>query len=167
MKTGSYAKIEPSRMCISNAMNVGHPSNLTRLIDVFGGRMDEKGMILKAPDMEKMRGLISAVSISDERTRRCIADTYKKEAIVLEPHGAVAWCALEEFLKERPEESETLCISLETANPAKFPEEINRILGISPAVPESLSKLDKLKEDYIKMTADYDEFYKYLARYKD
>ncbi|MBU2573137.1 MAG: threonine synthase [Elusimicrobia bacterium] len=162
MKSGKYAKIEPSRMCISNAMNVGHPSNLTRLIDVFGGRMDEKGSLLKAPDMEKMRAFIHAVPVSDENTRKCIFDTYKKESIVLEPHGAVAWYALEEFLKEHEEENETLCISLETANPAKFPEEINKILGISPVVPESLSKLDKLKEDYIKMDANYDDFYKYL-----
>lgn len=164
LKSGQYSKIEPSRMCISNAMNVGHPSNLTRLIDIFGGQMDEKGKILKVPDMEKMRGLIHAVPVSDEDTRKCIADTYKEEAIVLEPHGAVAWHALGEFLKENKEENETLCISLETANPAKFPEEINRILGISPAVPESLSKLDKLKEDYISMDADYDRFYSYLAK---
>ncbi|MDO8805675.1 MAG: threonine synthase [Elusimicrobiota bacterium] len=164
LASGQYSKIEPSRMCISNAMNVGHPSNLTRLIDIFGGQMDEKGMLLKAPDMEKMRGLIHAVSVSDGDTRKCIADTYREEAIVLEPHGAVAWYALGEFLKEHKEEAETLCISLETANPAKFPEEINKILGISPAVPESLSKLDKLKEDYIKMDADYKAFYGYLAR---
>jgi len=162
LKTGTYNKIEPSRMCISNAMNVGHPSNLTRLIDVFGGRMDEKGKLLKAPDMEKMRGLIHAASVSDEETRKCIADTYKEEGIVLEPHGAVAWHALGEFLKEHKEENDTLCISLETANPAKFPEEINKILGISPVVPESLSKLDKLKEDYIRMDAEYNDFYNYL-----
>ncbi|PIU19959.1 MAG: threonine synthase [Elusimicrobia bacterium CG08_land_8_20_14_0_20_59_10] len=164
LKTGTYNKIEPSRMCISNAMNVGHPSNLTRLVDVFGGRMDEKGNLLKAPDMEKMRGLIHAVSVSDEETRKCIADTYKEEAIVLEPHGAVAWYALGEFLREHEEDAQTLCISLETANPAKFPEEINRILGISPVVPESLSKLDKLKEDYLKMDADYAGFYSYLSK---
>jgi len=164
LKTGTYNKIEPSRMCISNAMNVGHPSNLTRLIDVFGGQMDEKGKILKAPDMEKMRALIHAVSVSDEETRKCIADTYKEEKIVLEPHGAVAWHALGKFLKEHKEETGTICISLETANPAKFPEEINKILGISPVVPESLSKLDKLKEDYIKMEADYGVFHKYLDK---
>lgn len=164
LKTGTYNKIEPSRMCISNAMNVGHPSNLTRLIDVFGGRMDEKGNLLKAPDMEKMRGLIHAVSVSDEETRKCIADTYKEEAIVLEPHGAVAWYALGEFLKEHREGAGTLCVSLETANPAKFPEEINKILGISPVVPESLSRLDKLKEDYLKMDADYGSFHSYLAK---
>jgi len=164
LETGTYNKIEPSRTCISNAMNVGHPSNLTRLVDIFGGRMDEKGKLLKAPDMEKMRGLIHAVSVSDEATRKCIADTYRKEAIVLEPHGAVAWYALGEYLKEHKEENGTLSISLETANPAKFPEEINRILGISPAVPESLSKLDKLKEDYLKMAADYNVFFEYLAK---
>ena len=163
LKGGGYAKIEPSRQCISNAMNVGHPSNLARLIDVFGGWMDEKGSLLKVPNMEDMRKLIYAVSVNDDDTRKCIAETYKKESILLEPHGAVAWRALEGFLKGHPEESSTLCISLETANPAKFPEEINNILGIAPKVPGSLSNLDKLQKNCLKMEADYGAFYEYLA----
>lgn len=164
LRTGTYAKIEPSRRCISNAMNVGHPSNLARLVDAFGGRMDEKGALLKAPDMEKMRAFIHAAAVSDEQTRACIADTYREEGIVLEPHGAVAWRALGEYLEEHGEESGTACISLETASPAKFPEEIKRILGVAPEVPESLSRLDKLPENYLRMEADYGAFYRHLAQ---
>jgi len=51
---------------------------------------------------------------------------------------------------------------LETAHPAKFPEEIERLLGFSPEMPPSLAALDKLPEDYDRMAADYDQFKQYL-----
>ena len=63
--SGAYQAIEPSRNCISSAMNVGHPSNLARLIDLYGGRMDEKGVISAAADMERLRREIFAVSVDD------------------------------------------------------------------------------------------------------
>ena len=45
LRTGVYRSISPSVNCISSAMNVGHPSNLARIIAMYGGRMDEKGVI--------------------------------------------------------------------------------------------------------------------------
>jgi threonine synthase len=56
VRTGEYEPIAPSRVCISNAMNVGHPSNLARLIDVYGGHMDEVGGLTKKPDMDRAAG---------------------------------------------------------------------------------------------------------------
>ncbi len=96
LETGRYEKIIPSRVCISNAMNVGHPSNLARLVDVYGGRMDETGAILKQPDMDAMRRDLYAVSISDEQTRATIKETYERHSVILEPHGAVGWSGLEQ-----------------------------------------------------------------------
>ena len=56
LKTSKYQKIVPSRVCISNAMNVGHPSNLARVVDLYGGMMDETGKILSAlTDSDKKR----------------------------------------------------------------------------------------------------------------
>jgi len=55
LNTGTYRKIEPSRNCISSAMNVGHPSNLARLIALYGGQMDEKGILHKMPDLKEMK----------------------------------------------------------------------------------------------------------------
>ena len=162
LKTGDYHKIVPSKTCISNAMNVGHPSNLARLIDVFGGQMDEKGIISVKPNIKEMQNLIYATSVDDELTRKTIFNTYEKEGIVLEPHGAVAWQGLMQYLKDYPEDISTTCISLETANPAKFPEEINKILNVSPKVPDSLLKIHELKEEFITIKADYNEFLKYL-----
>jgi threonine synthase len=55
LATGSYEKISPSRNSLSNAMNVGHPSNLARLISVYGGQMDETGQINQIPDLNALR----------------------------------------------------------------------------------------------------------------
>ncbi len=78
MADGVYQPIEPSRNCISSAMNVGHPSNLARLIALYGGRMDEKGNISEAADLESMRRDIFAVSISEAETRETIRCAYER-----------------------------------------------------------------------------------------
>ena len=160
LETGRYDKIEPSRTCISNAMNVGHPSNLARVVDFYGGAMDEKGVISKAPDMEKMRQDIFTVSIPDEETRNTIKETYQKYKTVLEPHGAVAWAGLMSYLASGGKTE--LAISIETAHPAKFPEEITRLTGIDPALPPSLAEVEKKPEQCRPMDNDYNQFKKIL-----
>jgi len=152
---GVYKKIEPSKECISNAMNVGHPSNFARLVNIFGGEMDEKGNISKSPDLKEMRKFLYAISVDDNSTRETIRDTYNEYKVLLEPHGAVAWCGLQRYLKENPTEDKKLYVSFETAHPAKFPEEIHKILNIDPQVPKSLEGLDKLKENYKTIDANY------------
>lgn len=165
LQTGVYQKIEPSRVCISNAMNVGHPSNFARVIDLYHGHMDEKGNILIPPDLSQMRQELFAISISDEQTRRTIQETWNKNRVLLEPHGAVAWAGLERYLQETQDTS--LCISVETAHPAKFPEEIETLLGFSPEIPPCLQGLEKKKEYQISMPPEYDRFRAFIwDRYK-
>ncbi len=160
METGRYRKIVPSRVCISNAMNVGHPSNLARVIDLYGGHMDETGDLDVPPDLEAMRREMHALSIDDTETRRTIKETYIRHKVVLEPHGAVAWAGLTRFLASG--KNAGLAVSIETAHPAKFPEEITKIIGIEPALPPSLAGLDKKKEEYLSIENDYDAFKKFL-----
>lgn len=164
MKTGSYEKIEPSRNCISSAMNVGHPSNLARLIALYGGQMDEKGVLHKMPDMDLMRSELYAVSVSDELTRQTIKTAWERHQLLLEPHGAVGWRGLWQFHDEHPEHDNPrqLCISLETAHPAKFPEQIREILNFDPELPESLKGLEDLGEKFDELDNDYESFKKYL-----
>ncbi len=73
LKTGDYTPVSPSRNCLSSAMNVGHPSNLPRIISMYGGRMDEKGKIIQPPDISRMNKDFFATSISDARTRETIS----------------------------------------------------------------------------------------------
>jgi len=164
LRSADYHKIEPSRNCISSAMNVGHPSNLARLVGLYGGMMDEKGVIHKPADMEKMREDIFSISISDEQTRATIMDAYKNHGLLLEPHGAVGWAGIKEFLKLYPgyDASDQLFITLETAHPAKFPEEIHRLIGLEPELPGSLEGLDGRPEFYTDMPNLYQDFKAYL-----
>lgn len=156
LETGRYRKVAPSRVCISNAMNVGHPSNLARLVDVYGGFMDETGNIREPPDMERMRRDLYAVSISDEQTRETIKDAYRRWGVLLEPHGAVGWAGLERYLGENPSAVDCLAVSIETAHPAKFPEEIQALVGVDPELPASLRGLEDRPEDYAVTTTGYE-----------
>ena len=158
LRSGRYEKIVPSRVCISNAMNVGHPSNLARLVDTYGGRMDETGIIHEQPDLDRLRRDLYAVSISDEETRATIKEAYDRHGVVLEPHGAVGWAGLERYLREHPEHADLPAVSVETAHPAKFPEEIQAILGINPQEPPSLAGLEERRESYDTIPADYETF---------
>ncbi len=156
LKTGKYTKIVPSRVCISNAMNVGHPSNFARVVDLFGGMMDETGKILEEPDIEKMRAFLWSISVSDDETRRTIRSAWEKYRVLIEPHGAVGWHALEKYVAETGDDS--LMVSVETAHPAKFPEEIQRLTGIVPDVPPSLAGIESKPEHYDEMPVDYETF---------
>lgn len=162
--SGIYQKVVPSRNCISSAMNVGHPSNLARLVALYGGVMDETGAIARDADMERMRDDLFAVSIDDDETRRTIAAAWKDHHMLLEPHGAVGWAGLMNYLDQSPEDNRPgqLCISLETAHPAKFPEEIRKITGIDPELPASLQGIDALPEHVNRIGSDYTSFRTYL-----
>jgi threonine synthase len=160
MKKEVYEPIAPSRACISNAMNVGHPSNLARLICVYGGWMDEAGVLHESPDMDAMRGDLWAVSVSDGQTRSAIDSAWREFEILLEPHGAVGWYAMQRYMKEV--DDGVLSIVLETADPAKFPQEIEGVLGIDPPLPESLTGLDDKKEYFEKLGNNYSELKTFL-----
>jgi threonine synthase len=158
LRTGRYEKIVPSRVCISNAMNVGHPSNLARLVDVYGGWMDETGALHEQPDLDRLRRDIYAISISDDETRAAIKRAYDRNGVILEPHGAVGWAGLERYLDEHAELAIRPAVSVETAHPAKFPEEIQAILNINPEIPPSLAGLEDRVESYGALTTAYEPF---------
>jgi threonine synthase len=162
--TGIYKPIEPSVNCISSAMNVGHPSNLARIVALYGGVMDQNGKIMKVPDMELLRDSIAGISISDSDTMKTIKDCFETFGILLEPHGAVAWKGLTEYLKDFRESSEQLSVSLETAHPAKFPDEIMRITGVNPSLPISLSGLQNKDESYKKIENSYEKLKEFLLQ---
>jgi len=167
LQTGEYRPVIPSRECSSNAMNVGHPSNLARLIDLYGGWLTDerdretgnvikKGVLKIVPDMERLRNDLVSYSIKEDEVDEVIVRFYRRYKILVEPHGAVGIKAAEKAGEEPP------VVSLETADPAKFPEKIKKLLGIEPPLPESLSGLDSKKEDFEVLDNDYEKFKKYL-----
>ncbi|MBS3098429.1 threonine synthase [Candidatus Woesearchaeota archaeon] len=166
LESGSYKPVAPSRKCSSNAMDVGHPSNLARLIDLYGGwlyderdgsgEVIEQGVLKKKPDMKKLRQDFVSVSISNEEANETIKNTYEKYKLLLEPHGAVGFAALEKAKISKDE----LVVCLETADPAKFPDEIKKVLNIEPKVPKSLAGLDSKEEKFEVISNSYEEFKK-------
>jgi threonine synthase len=160
LKTGTYRKVDPSRACISNAMNVGHPSNLARFFELYGGTVDRVGNVHHYPDIEEMRRHIFSISIADDETQQTIKNIYKLYRTVMEQHGAVGWAGLEAYRKMTADK--TLAVSLETAHPAKFPEEIEKLLGFTPELPTSMKDIDQRQGSAVAMTNNYNNFKNYL-----
>jgi threonine synthase len=138
-------------------MNVGHPSNFARIVSLYGGIMNEKGEMIKNPDLQALRNSLYGISITDEDTRGTIGNTYRNFDTVIEPHGAVAWKGLSDYL-DSTGDSDQLAVSLETAHPGKFPDEIRNITGIEPAIPQCLEGLDTKAESCMAMDNDYEKF---------
>jgi threonine synthase len=167
LRTGNYKSISPSKNCISSAMNVGHPSNLARIVALYDGIMDETGNIIKVPDLKRMREDLFAVSVTDEGTRAAIADIYQHYNILLEPHGAIAWQGIKEYCRfnKNSNSKKQLCISLETAHPAKFPEELREIINVDPQLPDSLIGLSDKTENYFNLENNYGTLKDFILKY--
>jgi threonine synthase len=166
LRTGKYNKIIPSINCISSAMNVGHPSNLARIIALYGGVMNETGEIIKTPDLNRMHDDFFTVSVSEDETMSIIEEIYRNFKFLLEPHGAIAWHGIKEYLKfnRNISSGNQLCISLETAHPAKFPDELSKILHIHPPLPNSLAGISDKTECYLSQKNNFKELKDYILK---
>jgi threonine synthase len=121
------------------------------------------GKVHKYPDLDEMRRHIFSASISDEETRKNIKRIYESYGTILEPHGAVGWKGLELYLAAYGGES--LSVSMETAHPAKFPEEIKALLNILPELPPSMQELESKTGMALPMDNDYDKLKVYLQKH--
>ena len=121
---GKSYQPRPSVPTISNAMDIGDPSNMPRIMALFGN------------DPEAVRAALTGQSVSDEQTGETMRSVLKDHSYLLDPHGAVAYRALEDQLK--PGEHG---IFLHTAHPAKFSEVIRDTLGIEPPIPPQLAEI--------------------------
>lgn len=162
LETGTYTKIEPSRNCLSNAMNVGHPSNFARLVHLYDGQIDQTGAMQVMPDLERMRSELFSRSVTDQETRETIVRAYKENQLLLEPHGAVGWLGIEHYRSQHPEDANIPTVSIETAHPAKFPNAIEELLGVTPEVPPAISSIENNMENFDRMQNTYKDFTDYL-----
>lgn len=170
LKTEEYKPVIPSKKCSSNAMNVGNPSNLARLIDLYGGWIyDERdingkvikyGVLKEKPDMKKLKNDFVSFSITDKEVAKTIKKYYQKYKIILDPHGAVGIAAYEKSNINTP------VISIETAHPGKFPDVIKEAIGIDPEIPNTLKNLISKDEKYNVLENNYNEFKKFLKGLK-
>jgi threonine synthase len=165
LATGKYNPISPSVNCISSAMNVGHPSNLSRIIALYGGLMNESGIIMKNPDMEKMKDDFFGISVTDEETRSTIRVCYDRYRIILEPHGAVAWKGVEYYYKHSEDWGNELSVAIETAHPAKFNEDVKSIIGVPVPFPDSLKGIGDKKEEFTEMENNYNKLRSIILKF--
>jgi threonine synthase len=167
LRTGIYEPIVPSLNCISSAMNVGHPSNLARIVALYSGMMDETGVIHREPDIKRMRDELFGVSVTDKETRDIISEIYRNYGILLEPHGAAAWHGVNEYIRlnKNYDNDKRLFISLETAHPAKFPEELRKIIKIEPPLPNSLAGIEAKSEIYMKLDNNYEMLREFILKH--
>jgi threonine synthase len=86
-----------------------------------------------------------------------VREFWNKYQLLLEPHGAVAWEGFLDWTAAEPL-GDSPAVIVETANPAKFPDEVEKVVGWPPDVPEKMLSALKLPEDYDRMGADYDQF---------
>ena len=122
-----------SRHTISNAMDVGNPSNFARIVDLYDN------------DLQAIRRDIWGCSFSDEETLRIMHDVEELHGYVLDPHTAVGVLGWQCFAKQN--QSATRGIVLATAHPAKFAEVVERAVGARPNMPERLAAfLDRPKK---------------------
>lgn len=172
---GKY-EARPSVATLSNAMDVGAPSNYERIQAMYS--------------LEEVRKNFASYWTDDKGTLEGITKCYEKTGYVIDPHGAVAWKAWDDiknfamkdlldgkkndFTKpglspNRPDWAQSVTdqkavgIVLETAHPAKFGATVKKAISRDPEIPERLEKVMKLEDRAIPMTKDYESFKKWLC----
>ncbi|MGB0985295.1 MAG: threonine synthase [Saprospiraceae bacterium] len=146
LKTGKYEP-RPSIPTISNAMDVGAPSNFKRMQDFYGD------------SWESMKQDIYGYACDDAATREGVKEVFEKYNYEIDPHGAIGYLALKEYLKVFPEH---YGIVLETAHPSKFKVDMDEILEKSIDVPARLAVLKDKKKETTEMKADFGAFKNWL-----
>ncbi|SFN15617.1 threonine synthase [Chryseobacterium oleae] len=132
---------------LSNAMDVGDPSNFTRILELFGHQFED------------LKNMISGYSVDDESTLKTITEVYEKYGYILDPHSAVAFTSLEQYLNENPGKKGFI---LGTAHPVKFPEAAEKAAHIRIDIPEALNDLMKKEKKTVEIHADFEELKRFL-----
>ncbi len=134
---------------LSNAMDVGNPSNFVRILEIFRHQFPA------------LKSKLSSYSITDAETIATIKTVYEKENYVLDPHGAVGFLSLERYLQSHPRQKG---IVLETAHPVKFPDAVESCIGKPIDIPVSVQTIMKKEKMSILIKADYGQLKEYLLQ---
>ena len=145
LKTGDFL-VRPSISTISNAMDVGNPSNFIRIMELHNH------------SWEKIKTEIKGYSFNDKKTKQCISDVYNRYNYLLDPHGAVAYLGLLEYMKTENVNG----IFFETAHPAKFKEIVEKQIPIKINMPKRLEKCLSKNKKTIKIENSLNELKKIL-----
>jgi threonine synthase len=147
LESGNYTPT-PSVPTLSNAMDVGNPSNFARMLDLYSSTWNN------------MADVIKGYAFDDETTKKAMKEVNEKYNYIIDPHGAVGYLALKEYQKT----TDAVGIILETAHPAKFIDDVESILNKKIDVPERLETLRKKKKQAILTSVDFESFKDWLLK---
>jgi threonine synthase len=121
---------------ISNAMDVGDPSNFVRIMEIF------------QQQFPLLKNKVSSCSISDAVTKETLLSVFNEQQYLCDPHGAVAYKALQDYLQNNPNDKGMF---LETAHPVKFYDVVEPIINQAVPIPESIQEQLKLEKKSTKI----------------
>jgi len=125
LKTQLYQP-KPSIQTISNAMDVGNPSNFIRIQEIYKN------------SFETLKDNLSSYSFSDAETKSALKEIYTKYNYVADPHGAVGYLGCKAYLKEHPNAH---CVFLETAHPTKFLDVVEEVITVKQPLPDQIQEV--------------------------
>jgi threonine synthase len=143
LETGIYTP-KPSVTTISNAMDVGNPSNFTRILDLYNN------------DIDALRKDITGFWLNDEDTKAAMKDALKKYNYICDPHGAIGYQSLQTLSNDE------LGIFLETAHPAKFLTTVQETLNQEIKIPDSLAAIKNKDKISFIIDTKFDSLRAYL-----
>jgi threonine synthase len=143
LQTGQF-RPRPSVQTLSNAMDVGNPSNFARMEDLFHNSWHE------------MRHQVYGYAYDDEATREAVAEVRSRYIYLIDPHGALGYWALRDYMREH---DRNICgIVLETAHPVKFAEIVEPIIGERIHVPGRIAHLLERPKQSLPLANDFGKF---------
>jgi threonine synthase len=146
LENGKYDP-KPSKATISNAMDVGNPSNFIRIQELYNN------------DLKAFEKDFSSYSYSDEETLVALKQIYNTDGYIAEPHGAVGYLGLK---KELQKHDNAIGVFLETAHPIKFLDVVEPALGITLPIPEQIESV--MNEDKVSVKIKtYEELKTFLG----
>ena len=136
-------KYEPKKAVatISNAMDVGNPSNFVRILEIFDNQF------------VNLKKVLSSCSITDDETKETLKSVYQNNDYLLDPHGAVGYLALQRYLQQHPSQKG---IVLETAHPVKFYDVVEPVIGEAVPIPATIQQQLSLEKKSTKINAEAD-----------
>jgi len=146
LQTGTYTT-RPAVPTLSNAMDVGDPSNFVRILEIFNR------------EFASLKKVLTSYSISDEETKETIRKVHDRYHYLPDPHGAVGFLALERYLQEH---SGDKGIFLETAHPVKFYDAVEAETGEKIPLPDSVGRLLHRKKQSISIAPEFSQLKDYL-----
>ena len=145
----SVFKAKPSVKTLSNAMDVGNPSNFVRILDLYNH------------DHNLIKQKIFSASFSDEQTIEAIKEIKSNYNYIIDPHGAVGYLAMKKFIAVNNYDQFNGVI-LETAHPAKFADIVENVLDQKIEIPERLQSCLTKKKSSIEISKDYLDFKNFI-----